>query len=101
MYIYNTTFNIEANIVEQCLKEIETECIPKLLDSGLFEKALLTEVLGQPQPTGKTYSLQLFCPTETHLKQFQKFHSHIIENLVQPYQGKVVYFQTKMRVIIG
>ncbi len=99
MYIYNTTFNIETNIVEQCLSDIENELLPKLLETGLFEKLIFTEVLGQPHSDGQTFSLQSFCATKAHLKQFQSFHNHIIENWVQNYKTQVVFFQTPMRVI--
>lgn len=99
MYIYNTTFNIELKIVDHCLKEIKTDLIPQLLDSGLVEKAILTEVLGQDDSVGKTFSLQLFYSSKAHLSQFQKFHNHTTGGWVKRYKGKVVFFQTPMRVI--
>lgn len=99
MYIYNTTFNIELNIVEQCLKEIELNLISELLDSELPDKAILTEVLSQDQSTGRTFSLQLFYSSKAHLLQFQKFHNQIIERWVKSYGDKVVFFQTPMQVI--
>ncbi|MGX1024425.1 DUF4286 family protein [Flavobacterium sp. CS20] len=99
MYIYNTTFNIETNIVEQCLNEIEFQLIPKLIETGLFEKVLLTEILNQTQLSAQTFSLQSYCTTKTHLRQFQNFHNYIIENWVKKYNSQVVFFQTSMRVI--
>ncbi len=99
MYIYNTTFNIELKIVDQCLKEIKTDLIPQLLDSDLVEKAVLTEVLGQDHSVSRTFSLQLFYSSKAHLSQFQKFHNHATENWVKSYKGNVVFFQTPMRVI--
>ena len=99
MYIFNTTFNIELNIVEQCLKEIEVNLISELLNSGLIEKVVLTEVLNEGQSSGRTFSLQLFCMSKAHLKQFQKFNNQIIERWVQSYGDKVMFFQTPMQVI--
>lgn len=98
MYIYNTTFNIETNIVNQCLIEIQTELLPELLDTNLIDKIIFTEVLNQPQ-AGQNFSLQIFCATKAHLKQFQNFHNHIIENWVKKYNSKVVFFQTSMRIV--
>ncbi|TKS56964.1 DUF4286 family protein [Mesohalobacter halotolerans] len=98
MYIFNTTFNIELKLVDQCVKEIEFNLISDLLDTGLIEKAILTEVLSQDQ-SGKTFSLQLFYSTKAHLTQFQKFHNQTIEQWVRAYSGKVLFFQTPMRVI--
>lgn len=99
MYIYNTTFNIELVTVEKCLKDIKTNLISDLLESGLIDKAILTEVLNQDHSSGRTFSLQLFCPSKAYLTQFQKFHNQIIENWVQSQGSKVLFFQTSMQVL--
>lgn len=98
MLIFNTTFNMDKSIAKQCLENLEQEIIPKLIQTELFSKAILAEVFTEGFSDGKTYSLQLFCPSKAHLSQFEKMHNHHITDLVQVYKGKLVYFQTSMAV---
>lgn len=99
MYIFNTTFNLDLSILEDSKTKIEQDFIPEILDTGLFNKAIFTEILGQENSDGKTYSLQLFCPSHSHYIQFKKFHkSHFVE-LAELYNGRLVYFQTLMEIV--
>lgn len=99
MYIFNTTFNLELSILKEFKDKIEKEFIPEILDTGLFNKAIFTEILGQEDSNGKTYSLQLFCPSRSHFNQYKKFHEGYFIELAKPYKGKLVYFQTLMEIV--
>lgn len=99
MYIINTTFNIDLSISEKWINNIEKLLIPKLMDTELFSKSVFCEVFSDAYSDGRTYSLQLFCPTNVHVSQFKKFHNHHISDLAQVYKGKLVYFQTSMQVV--
>ncbi len=99
MYIFNTTFNIDASISEESKDKIEQDFIPHILDTGLFNKAIFTEILAQDGSEGKTYSLQLFCPSHSHFVQYKKFHEGHFVDLAKPYKGKLVYFQTLMEIV--
>jgi hypothetical protein len=98
MFIYNTTFNIEESTLENALDKIENHLIPQLLGTELFTKALLTEVFETSAENAKTFSLQLFCPSKNHFSQYQKFHDNKFVELIKPFKGKVVYFQTLMQI---
>lgn len=98
MYIYNTTFNIENPILDDALNTIENDFIPEILGTELFTKAMFTEVFQASSDNSSTYSLQLFCPSRSHFKQYQKFHEDKLVGLVRPFGGKVVYFQTLMQI---
>lgn len=98
MYIYNTTFNIENPILEKALDKIEKDFVPQILNTELFTKALFTEVFQSSSDHTRTFSLQLFCPTKSHFRQYQKFHEDKLVDLVRPFAGKVVYFQTLMQI---
>lgn len=99
MYIFNTTFNIGLSILEESKDKIEQDFIPNILDTGLFNKAIFTEVLTQDRSEGKTYSLQLFCPSHSHFMQYKKFHEGYFAELAKPYKGDLVYFQTLMEIV--
>lgn len=99
MLIFNTTFNINKSIAKKCEEYLEHELIPKLLETELFSKAIFAEVLAEEFSEGKTFSLQLFCPSKAHLSQFKKSHNHYITDMADFYKGKLVYFQTSMLVM--
>jgi len=99
MHIYNTTFNIENQIVDPCLNEIKSKLIPEIYKTGLIENILLSEVFDHSKNNSSTYSLQCFFTTQTHLKQFLNFHNQIIQDWAEWHKAKVVYFQTSMQVI--
>jgi len=99
MYIFNTTFNIDLSVIEESKIKIENDFIPSILETGLFNKAIFTEVLTQDGTEGKTYSLQLFCPSHSHFMQYKKFHETYFAELAKPYNGKLVYFQTLMEIV--
>lgn len=99
MYILNTTFNIELSVLDECLSHIKENFISDHLQTGLFSKAIFTEVLSQDSHESKTYSLQFFCPSQAHLSQYQKFHQQDLVKFARTYKGKLVYFQTSMQVI--
>lgn len=99
MYIFNTTFNLERSILEEAKDNIEQSLIPDILKTGLFNKAIFTEILAEDESEGKTYSLQLFCPSHSHFVQFKKFHTNHFIELAKPYNGKLVYFQTLMEIL--
>lgn len=99
MYIFNTTFNLDSSILEESLDRIEQDFIPSILDTGLFNKAIFTEILAQQSQDSKTYSLQLFCPSHSHYLQYKKFHESHFTELAKLYNGKLVYFQTLMEIV--
>lgn len=99
MYIFNTTFNLDLSILEESTSKIEKDFVPEILDTGLFNKAIFTEILGQQGTDGKTFSLQLFCPSHSHFVQFKKFHEDHFVELAKPFKGKLVYFQTLMEIV--
>lgn len=99
MYILNTTFNIDLSVSDNFIKTIEENILPKLAQTKIFIKSVFCEVSAEAYSEGKTFSLQLFYDSKTHLSQFKNFHNFQITDLVQAYEGKLVYFQTELKVV--
>lgn len=99
MFIHNTTFSIEESVLQDCISKLKSGYLAELKKSGRFENLVFSEVLIQNEPNIRTYSLQIFCSNIDTLKFLKLNYQSKLEAIVFPYMGKVLFFQTKMRVI--
>lgn len=99
MLIHNTTFSVEDSVLRACIFKLKSEYIPELKDTNRFKDVIFSEVLVQNDPNMRTYSLQVFCSTIEDLKFLNQQFQAKLEAIVGAYLGKVLFFQTKMRVI--
>lgn len=58
MIIYNTTFHMEEEIREECLRYLKKEYIPQASGSGFLRMPKLMRVMTAPEESGASYSLQ-------------------------------------------
>ncbi len=99
MYIYNITTNVDESIHDQWLEWMKDTYIPAMLATGKFTKALMTRVLIEEEMGGITYSVQYTAKSATDLQAFIEEHASEINQLNKKYHGKMVSFNTKMKVI--
>ena len=99
MFIQNTTFSIEESILRECILKLKSDFIPQLKASTRFSNIVFSEVLTHNEPNMRTYSLQVFCSSIEDLKFLKHTFQSKLEVLVGSYLGKVLFFQSKMRVI--
>jgi hypothetical protein len=99
MFIHNTTFSIEESILRECIFKLKSEYIPELKQTERFENIVFSEVLTHNEPNMRTYSLQVFCSNIDELKYLKHGFQLKLEAIVGSYLGKVLFFQSKMRVI--
>jgi hypothetical protein len=99
MFIHNTTFSIEESVLQDCISKLKSGYITELKESNKFENIVFSEVLIQNEPNMRTYSLQIFCSNINTLKVLKLKYQAKLEAIVLPYMGKVLFFQSKMRVI--
>ena len=100
MFIHNTTFSIEESILRECIFKLKSEYIAELQAHDNFETIVFSEVLTHNEPNMRTYSLQVFCGSIDELKLLKHTFQVKLEALVNTYPGKVLFFQSKMRVIL-
>lgn len=99
MIIYNTTFNVEENILDQWKKWVLEEFIPAHYATGTFTKHVFSKVLVEEDMGGCTYSLQFFTPNAILLTTFEENNQEQLDaSLFANFNGKFVLFRTKMEV---
>ena len=58
MIVYNTTFHIEKDSINECLTYLKKQYIPKAAASGFLLKPCLRRIIQAEQEEGESYSIQ-------------------------------------------
>ncbi|WP_435414138.1 DUF4286 family protein [Polaribacter aestuariivivens] len=99
MYIYNVTINIDDNAHNEWLMWIENH-ISKVLDTGKFSSAKLTEVLVEEEMGGKTYSIQFTASSREDLDEYYKSNADKLRaESFQKFGNKMMTFRTELKVV--
>ena len=99
MYIYNVTTNIDATVHDEWLNWIKTHII-KVLNTGKFTSAKLTEVLVEEEMGGKTYSIQYAANTREDLENYYKFNASKLQSEgLKRFADKMLTFKTELKIV--
>jgi hypothetical protein len=99
MYIYNVTINIDDAAHNEWLSWIESHII-KVLNTGKFTSAKLTEVLVEEDMGGKTYSIQYATNTREDLDSYYKFDApHLRAEGLKRFADKMLTFRTELKIV--
>lgn len=97
MYIYNITINIDETLHKAWLKWIRLH-IQKVLNTGCFTSAKMTQVLVEEEMGGVTYAIQYTAKTRENLNNYYK-NDIIIEKEMEQFSDKIVVFRTELKLI--
>ena len=99
MIIYNVTSNIDESIQAEWLVWIKAH-IPKVLATGKFEKATLTQVLVEEDMGGVTYSVQYRSYSRKALDAFHREDAARLEaEGMRKFADKMLNFCTELEVV--
>jgi len=99
MYIYNVTTNIDATVHDEWLNWIKTHII-KVLNTGKFTSAKLTEVLVEEEMGGKTYSIQYAANSREDLENYYKFNAPKLQTeSLKRFADKMLTFKTELKIV--
>jgi hypothetical protein len=99
MYIYNVTVNIQEDVEKEWLKFMQKKYIPAMLETGKFEKALMTKVMVKEPMGGITYSVQYTTKNKAALQAFYKEDASDFNEKSKVFEGKYVTFTTELEII--
>ncbi|KAA5827621.1 DUF4286 family protein [Algibacter amylolyticus] len=99
MIIYNETLNIDESIHSEWLIWIK-EHIPKVLGTGKFEKATLTQVLVEEDMGGLTYSVQYRSYSREALDAFYREDADRLQQEgLKKFADKMLAFRTELEIV--
>ncbi len=71
MIIFNTTFSIHESVTDRCLKYIQTQYIPNMIDDG-FINPLLLKIHNESSDGYHNYAVQFYAPTLEFISNWKK-----------------------------
>lgn len=100
MYIYNVTRNIDESVHDEWITWMEKVHIPKVLATGKFTKALMSQVLVKEELGGITYSVQYTCANKDQLiSYYEEDAPDLRRDFNQKFLNKYGAFRTEMKVV--
>lgn len=100
MIIYNTTFHIENDILEECLHYFRENYLPKAVSSGFLQHPCLRRILNTPSEEGSSYCVQFHVKNMDTLNYWiQSEGAGLQKELVDHFGNKVVGFTTLLEEI--
>ncbi len=95
MIIYNTTFHIHKDILDECLEYLKTCYIPAASRSGMLREPRLRRVLRSENEEGESFSLQFHARDIESLNEWIRMEGAALQQeLIERYKEKLVGFST-------
>lgn len=100
MIIYNITVNIDDSVHQEWLEWMKTDHIPKVLSTGKFEKATLSQVLVEEEMGGQTYSIQYRSYSREALDAYYKDDADDLrQEGAKKFADKMLAFRTELQIV--
>ena len=99
MIIYNMTVNIENSVHSEWRKWINDH-ISKVLETGLFLKAVFSKVLTEDAEGATTYSVQYYAHSKSALETYKtQYAKELHSEGVKRFGDKMLSFRTTLEFI--
>ena len=100
MIIYNTTFHIHKDVLDECLNYLKDSYIPRELENGLLYDPYLRRILDSANDEGESFSVQFHTRDLDSLNEWvRRSGAELQKDLVGRYKEKVVGFSTLLEDI--
>ncbi len=98
MFLYNTTFSVEASAVAQWENWMKRNYFPSLANLLPDASYRIWEIMpAEEQPESSTFSCQWICNTPDELAVINKYSAALLSNLSGSFGDKCLYFSTILR----
>ena len=95
MIVYNTTFHIEADILDESIEYLKKSYIPEAIASGFLQKPCLRRVMRTGAEEGESFSVQFHVKNVDTLNFWlQNEGSAIQQALITRFGQKIAGFST-------
>lgn len=100
MIVYNTTFHIEKDVLEEGLEYLKRQYIPKATESGFLQRPCLRRVMRTDEEEGVSFSVQFHVKNVDTLNFWlQNEGNRIHQDLVGRFGHKIAGFSTLLEEI--
>lgn len=100
MIVYNITFHIEPEVLEETLGYLKKTFIPRSIGTGRLLQPCLRRVMHTPEGEGMSYAVQFHVTdTDTLYDWMEQEGAEIQEALVKHFGNKVTGFSTLLEEV--
>lgn len=100
MIVYNITFHIEKEILEESLAYLKKQYIPKVIASGFMQRPCMRRVMHTAEAEGMSFSVQFHVKNVETLNFWMENEGQAIhKELVGRFGNKVAGFTTLLEEI--
>lgn len=100
MYIYNVTFSVEKEIIEEFIAFVKSEFIPLSLECDGFSRPVLARVSHDLDPKTSNFALQFSADTVEDINLwYEDRGSGLFSRVMSRWGQRAVYFQTVLETI--
>lgn len=100
MIVYNTTFHIEKDVLDESLDYLKKQYIPKAVESGFLQRPCLRRVMHTEPEDGASFSVQFHVKNVDTLNFWlQNEGNSIHKALVDRFGHKIAGFSTLLEEI--
>lgn len=101
MIIYNTTFNIENDVLAECVDYLKRDYIPRAVASGFLMTPYLRRILQNEVEKASSYSIQFHVKNCETLDYWMQSEGRALQQeLVRLFGYKVVGFSTLLEDVV-
>ena len=99
MIVFNTTFSIHESVTDRCLKYIQTQYIPNMIDDG-FANPLLLKIHSESTDGYRNYAVQFYASTLDFVTNWKKeMEKEYVDEVRSIFGEKALTFSTIMESI--
>ena len=100
MIVYNTTFNIENDILTECIEYLKKSYMPRASASGFLRTPYLRRILQDESEDASSYSVQFHVKNPETLEYWMQSEGRALqEELITRFGTKIVGFSTLLEEI--
>jgi hypothetical protein len=100
MLLYNITYLVPEEITDIWLKWMKEDHIPKIMETNLFEKNTLLQLINVDEQDGITFALQLYIISEMKFDEYKKKFAPVLHlDAKQVWGEQILLFKTLMRIV--
>jgi Domain of unknown function (DUF4286) len=100
MIVYNTTFHIERDILDESLEYLKKSYIPKAMSSGFLHQPCLRRVMHTEPGEGSSFSVQFHVKNMDTLNFWLQSEGNTLhQDLVKRFGHKIAGFSTLLEEI--
>jgi hypothetical protein len=100
MLLYNITYLVPEEISDNWLTWMKNEHIPKIMETNLFEKNTLLQLLNVDEQDGITFALQLYIISALKFDEYEEKYASALRSETKEVWGQqILSFRTLMSIV--